>query len=73
MFLVLRALRRPITVIVAALAIFLAAGLAVRGAPVDIFPDLRVPVPTSATGRPRTFMPCSRLISEARGSHSWAT
>jgi multidrug efflux pump subunit AcrB len=44
MFLVLRALRRPITVIVAALAILLAAGLAVRDAPVDIFPDLRVPV-----------------------------
>jgi multidrug efflux pump subunit AcrB len=44
MFLVLRALRRPVTVIVAALAIFLAAGLAVRNAPVDIFPDLRVPV-----------------------------
>jgi multidrug efflux pump subunit AcrB len=44
MFLVLRALRRPVTVIVAALAIFLAAGLAVRNAPVDIFPDLHVPV-----------------------------
>jgi multidrug efflux pump subunit AcrB len=44
MFLVLRALRRPVTVIVAALAILLGAGLAVRNAPVDIFPDLRVPV-----------------------------
>src|SRR6516162_10157525 len=44
MFLVLRALRRPITVIVAALAILLGAALAVRQAPVDIFPDLRVPV-----------------------------
>src|SRR5437773_11144488 len=44
MFLVLRALRRPITVVVAALAIVLAAGLAVRRAPVDIFPNLGVPV-----------------------------
>src|SRR6478736_437243 len=44
MFLVLRALRRPVTVIVAALAILLGAALAVRQAPVDIFPDLRVPV-----------------------------
>jgi len=44
MWLVLRALRRPVTVIVAALAILLAAGLAIRKAPVDIFPDLRVPV-----------------------------
>jgi multidrug efflux pump subunit AcrB len=44
MFLVLRALRRPVTVIVAALAILLGAALAVRNAPVDIFPDLRVPV-----------------------------
>jgi multidrug efflux pump subunit AcrB len=44
MFLVLRALRRPVTVIVAALAILLGAGLAIRNAPVDIFPDLRVPV-----------------------------
>src|SRR5205809_1688987 len=44
MFLVLRALRRPITVVVAALAIVLAAGLAVRRAPVDIFPSLGVPV-----------------------------
>jgi multidrug efflux pump subunit AcrB len=44
MFLVLRALRRPVTVIVAALAILLGAALAIRNAPVDIFPDLRVPV-----------------------------
>ena len=44
MFLVLSALRRPITVIVAALAILLGAALAVRQAPVDIFPDLRIPV-----------------------------
>src|SRR5580765_1168533 len=44
MFLVLRALRRPVTVIVAALAILLGAGLAIRDAPVDIFPDLHVPV-----------------------------
>src|SRR5712692_7092214 len=44
MFLVLRALRRPITVIVAVLVIMLSAGLAVRSAPVDIFPSLGVPV-----------------------------
>src|SRR5438105_14098772 len=44
MWLVARALRRPVTVIVAALAILLSAGLAVRRAPVDIFPNLGVPV-----------------------------
>src|SRR5438067_622306 len=44
MFLVLRALRRPITVLVAVLAIVISAGLAVRRAPVDIFPSLGVPV-----------------------------
>jgi len=44
MFLVLRALRRPITVLVAVIAIVLSAGLAVRSAPVDIFPSLGVPV-----------------------------
>ncbi len=44
MFLVLRALRRPFTVLVAVLAILLSAGLAVRRAPVDIFPDLGVPI-----------------------------
>jgi CzcA family heavy metal efflux pump len=44
MFLVLRALRRPITVLVAVLAIVLSASLAIRRAPVDIFPSLGVPV-----------------------------
>src|SRR5437773_303033 len=44
MWLVLGALRRPITVVVAVLAIVLSAGLAVRRAPVDIFPNLGVPV-----------------------------
>src|SRR6267142_142245 len=44
MFLVIRALRRPFTVLVAVLAILLSAGLAVRRAPVDIFPSLGVPV-----------------------------
>src|SRR5712692_3357967 len=44
MFLVLRALRRPITVIVAVLVILLSSGLAIRRAPADIFPDLGVPV-----------------------------
>src|SRR6266481_6419543 len=44
MFLVIRALRRPITVMVAVLAIMLSAGIAVRRAPVDIFPSLGVPV-----------------------------
>ena len=44
MWLVIRALRRPLTIIVAALAILLSAGLAVRRAPVDIFPNLGVPV-----------------------------
>jgi len=44
MWLVVRALRRPMTVIVAVIAILLAAALAVRRAPVDIFPDLGVPV-----------------------------
>src|SRR5438270_10246641 len=44
MFLVIRALRRPITVLVAVLAIVISAGLAVRRAPVDIFPSLGVPV-----------------------------
>src|SRR5438067_3182448 len=44
MFLVLRALRRPITVLVAVVAIMLSAGIAVRRAPVDIFPNLGVPV-----------------------------
>jgi multidrug efflux pump subunit AcrB len=44
MFLVIRALRRPITVLVAVIAIVLSAGLAIRRAPVDIFPSLGVPV-----------------------------
>src|SRR5262249_2417617 len=44
MWLVIRALRRPPTGIVAALTILLSAGLAVRRAPVDIFPNLGVPV-----------------------------
>ena len=44
MFLVLAALRRPITVLVLVLAIVLGAALAVRSAPVDIFPSLGVPV-----------------------------
>src|SRR6266478_8241616 len=44
MFLVIRALRRPFTVLVAVLAILLSAGLAVRREPVDIFPNLGVPV-----------------------------
>ncbi|HRI48770.1 MAG TPA: efflux RND transporter permease subunit [Pseudomonadota bacterium] len=44
MWLVLAALRRPLTVLVAVLAIVLSAGLAVRRAPVDIFPNLGVPV-----------------------------
>src|SRR5438874_4906571 len=44
MFLVLRALRRPITVMVLVLAIILSAGLSLRDAPVDIFPSLGVPV-----------------------------
>jgi multidrug efflux pump subunit AcrB len=44
MYLVLAALRRPITVVVLVLAILLSAGLALRRAPVDIFPDLGVPV-----------------------------
>ena len=44
MFLVLRALRRPMTVIVLALSIVLGAALSLRNAPVDIFPSLGVPV-----------------------------
>src|SRR5437667_6799249 len=44
MWFVLKALRRPITVLVAVIAIVLSAGLAIRTAPVDIFPDLGVPV-----------------------------
>src|SRR5476651_1709163 len=44
MWFVIRALRRPMTVVVAAVAILLSAALAIRRAPVDIFPDLGVPV-----------------------------
>jgi multidrug efflux pump subunit AcrB len=44
MWLVVRALRRPWTVIVVALTILLASTLAIRRAPADIFPDLGVPV-----------------------------
>lgn len=44
MWLVRRAMRHPIAVIVAVLAITLSAALAVRRIPVDIFPNLGVPV-----------------------------
>src|SRR5438105_14913409 len=44
MWLVIGALRRPVTVVVAVLAIVLGAGLSLRRAPVDIFPNLGVPV-----------------------------
>src|SRR5215471_12507717 len=44
MWLVVRAMRRPYTVMVLALTILLASGFAIRRAPVDIFPDLGVPV-----------------------------
>lgn len=44
MWLVRLALRRPITVIVLAVAIMLSAWLAVRQAPVNIFPNLGIPV-----------------------------
>src|SRR5262245_39806408 len=44
MSLVRFALRRPLTILVAVLSLLLLAGLAVRRAPVDIFPDLGVPV-----------------------------
>lgn len=44
MWLVVRALRRPWTVIVVALTILLSSALAIRRAPADIFPDLGVPV-----------------------------
>src|SRR5436305_921958 len=38
------ALRRPFTVLVAVFALVLSAFLALRGAPIDIFPNLGVPV-----------------------------
>jgi multidrug efflux pump subunit AcrB len=44
MWLVLRALRRPLTVVVAAIAVLLSASSAIRRAPVDIFPELGIPV-----------------------------
>ena len=44
MWFVLKALRRPVSILVAVIAIVLSAGLAIRSAPVDIFPDLGVPV-----------------------------
>lgn len=44
MWLVIRAMRRPWTVIVVALTILLSSGLAIHRAPADIFPDLGVPV-----------------------------
>ncbi|MGH7781218.1 MAG: efflux RND transporter permease subunit [Candidatus Binataceae bacterium] len=44
MWLVRIALRRPIAVLVVVLALVLGGGLALFRAPVDIFPDLRVPV-----------------------------
>src|SRR5712692_1053757 len=44
MWLIRFALRRPITVVVLTLAILLSSWLAIRRAPVDIFPDLGVPV-----------------------------
>ncbi len=44
MWLVLRAMRRPYTVIVLALTILLSSALAIHRAPADIFPELGVPV-----------------------------
>ena len=44
MWLVVRAMRRPWTVIVVALTILLSSALAIRRAPADIFPELGVPV-----------------------------
>jgi multidrug efflux pump subunit AcrB len=44
MWLVVRAMRRPYTVLVLALTILLSSALAIRRAPADIFPDLGVPV-----------------------------
>ncbi len=44
MWLVVRAMRRPGTVIVVAVTILLSSALAIRRAPADIFPDLGVPV-----------------------------
>ncbi len=44
MWLVLAALRRPFAAVVLALALVLLGGLTLRRAPVDIFPDLGIPV-----------------------------
>ncbi|HSN26586.1 MAG TPA: efflux RND transporter permease subunit [Kofleriaceae bacterium] len=44
MWLVIRAMRRPWTVVVLALTILLASMMSIRRAPADIFPDLGVPV-----------------------------
>jgi multidrug efflux pump subunit AcrB len=43
MKLILLAMRRPITIVIAVLAVVLASGLAIQRARVDIFPDLGVP------------------------------
>ena len=44
MWLIKFALGRPITVVVLTLAILLSSWLAIRRAPVDIFPNLGIPV-----------------------------
>jgi multidrug efflux pump subunit AcrB len=44
MWLVHFALRRPLTILVIAVAIFAGAALSIRGAPADIFPSLGIPV-----------------------------
>src|SRR5260370_36396373 len=44
MWLIRFALRRLITIVVLALAVLLSSGLAIRRAPVDIFPNLGIPV-----------------------------
>jgi len=44
MWLVLAALRRPVSVLLAALSLFVLSVLALRRAPADIFPDLGIPV-----------------------------
>src|SRR3954451_7967011 len=43
MWLVVSAMRRPITIVVAVIAVLLCAGLAIRRMPADIFPDLGAP------------------------------
>jgi multidrug efflux pump subunit AcrB len=43
MWLVIAAMRRPVTVAVAVLAIVLAAALAIRRMPADIFPEFGAP------------------------------